>query len=106
MGSIWATPLRLLPFSRGEEFALGHGAVMDPHMLRHTFASLEDRKRAGQLRGSPLLLVKELLGHASIKTTSRYLHFIDAIDDWYATRYQAEIDAIAAGLLKPAQGNR
>lgn len=87
------------------------GFHLYPHMLRHTFAthtlaSLEDRKRAGQLRGSPLLLVMELLGHASITMTSRYLHFIDAIDDGYATRYQAEIDAIAAALSKPAQGDR
>jgi site-specific recombinase XerD len=87
------------------------GFHLYPHMLRHTFAthtlaSLEDRKRAGQLRGSPLVLVRELLGHASITTTSRYLHFIDAIDDGYATRYQAEIDAIAASLSKPAQGDR
>lgn len=84
---------------------------LHPHMLRHTFAthtlaSLEDRKRAGQLRGSPLVVVMELLGHTSITTTSRYLHFIDAIDDGYATRYQAEIDAIAAGLLKPAGSDR
>jgi site-specific recombinase XerC len=80
------------------------GFHIHPHMLRHSFAthtlaSLEDLKRSGRLRSSPLVLLKGLLGHASINTTSRYLHHLDAIDDAYGTRYQAEIDALALGYL-------
>lgn len=80
------------------------GIYVHPHMLRHTFAThtlaaLEDLKRAGKLRGSPIIRLMKLLGHSSITTTSRYLHFIDEIDDEYGTKYQAEIDAIALALL-------
>lgn len=91
----------LAPFARlGKQL----GFHIHPHMLRHTFAthtlaSLEELKMAGRLRGSPLVVLKGLLGHASVTTTSRYLHFLDAIDDAYGTRYQAEIDALAEDYL-------
>lgn len=79
-----------------------------PHMLRHTFAthtlaSLEDLKRAGKLRGSPIVILKRLLGHSRITTTSRYLHLLDSIEDVYGTRYQAEIDELALGFLQEAE---
>ena len=38
------------------------------HTLRHTFASRLNRN------GADLVTVKELLGHADIKTTMRYAH--------------------------------
>lgn len=87
------------------------GIYVHPHMLRHTFAThtlaaLEDLKRAGKLRGSPLILLMRLLGHSSVTMTSRYLHFIDEIDDEYGTRYQAEIDAIAFALLDKSESKR
>lgn len=80
------------------------GFHLNPHMLRHTFAThtlsaLEDLKRAGRLKGSPIVILKGLLGHSSITTTSRYLHFLDAIDDAYGTRYQSEIDSLVLGYL-------
>lgn len=80
------------------------GFHIHPHMLRHTFAthtlaSLEDLKRKGRLRGSPIVVLKGLLGHSSITTTSRYLHHLDAIDDAYGTQYQAEIDELVLGYL-------
>ncbi|WP_416050265.1 tyrosine-type recombinase/integrase [Cupriavidus basilensis] len=80
------------------------GFHLHPHILRHTFAThtlsaLEDLKRAGRLKSSPLVVLQGLLGHSSITTTSRYLHFLDAIDDAYGTRYQAEIDALVLGYL-------
>ncbi len=84
------------------------GFHIHPHMLRHTFAthtlaSLEDLKRAGKLRSSPLVLLKRLLGHSRITNTSRYLHLLDSIEDAYGTRYQAEIDELALGYLSEAQ---
>lgn len=80
------------------------GIHLHPHMLRHTFAthtlaSLEDLKRKGRLRSSPIVVLKRLLGHSSITTTSRYLHHLDAIDDVYGTRYQAEIDELVLAYL-------
>lgn len=87
-------------------FRLGNrvGFHLHPHMLRHTFAthtlaSLEDSKRAGRLNGSPLLILKRLLGHSSIANTSRYLHLLDSIEDVFGTQYQAEIDALALSYL-------
>jgi integrase/recombinase XerD len=46
----------------------GLEADVSPHWLRHAHAS------HALDRGAPLHLVKETLGHASIATTSRYLH--------------------------------
>lgn len=81
------------------------GFHMYPHLLRHTFAThtlaaLEDLKRAGRLKGSPLLILMRFLGHSSVLTTKRYVHQLDAIDDAYGTQYQAEVDELAAGYLE------
>ena len=80
------------------------GFHIHPHMLRHTFAthtlsSLQDLKSAGKIRSSPLIILKNLLGHSSITTTSRYVDHLDAIDDSYGTNYQSEIDALVLGYL-------
>lgn len=45
--------------------SIGH--KINPHMLRHTFASR-------MMRVTSLRVVQELLGHASIKTTQIYCH--------------------------------
>ena len=44
------------------------GHPVNPHMLRHSFAS---RLRA---KGADLQLIQEILGHASIQTTTMYAH--------------------------------
>lgn len=80
------------------------GFHIHPHMLRHTFAthtlsSLQDLKSVGKIRSSPLIILKNLLGHSSVTTTSRYLHHLDAIDDSYGTSYQAEIEALVLGYI-------
>lgn len=44
---------------------------------------------------NPLLYVRERLGHSSITTTEKYLHFLDDIEDDLRTSYQEEIEAAA-----------
>ena len=52
-----------------------HGKEIYPHMFRHTFATLELKRliREGNGRMDALLIIKEALGHADIKTTLIYL---------------------------------
>lgn len=52
--------------------ALGLPDKITPHVLRHSAATLMTKK------GTPSLTVSKLLGHASLKTTKKYDHFIPA----------------------------
>lgn len=44
---------------------------------------------------NPLLYVRDRLGHSSITTTEKYLHFLDDIEDDLRTDYQEEIEEMA-----------
>lgn len=67
-----------------------------PHILRHTYAThtLKSLRQKANLSFDALLYVRDRLGHASITTTEKYLHFLHQIEDDLMTQYQQELDAI------------
>lgn len=66
-----------------------------PHMLRHTFATLElYAESQNRNLGYALAWVRDRLGHASISTTTIYVHCLDMLGEPYLNQYQQEIDAI------------
>jgi len=72
-----------------------------PHILRHTYAThtlyeLRQKKNVGV---DPLMYVRDRLGHSSITTTQKYLHFINQVEDDLMTDYQLEIDKLSMGVL-------
>jgi len=65
------------------------------HMLRHTYATHTlHALRASMNTGNALLYIRERLGHRSIVTTEKYLHYLDQIEDHVLNRYQEEIDGL------------
>ena len=69
-----------------------------PHMLRHTYAThtlfgMRERKS----RSDPLMYVRDRLGHTSIATTQKYLHYLEEVEDDLMTAYQEEVDALGQG---------
>ena len=72
-----------------------------PHMLRHTFATLElYAESQNRNLGYALAWVRDRLGHASISTTTIYVHCLDMLGEQNLNRYQQELDAL---LLREIQ---
>lgn len=82
---LWARPGRL-PFH------------VTPHMLRHTYATLELFHQSTRMpTAQALAWVRDRLGHSSIQTTSIYLHTMELMDDDELNMYQGQLDAMVAG---------
>ena len=72
-----------------------------PHILRHTYAThtLKSLMSRESTTFNPLIYVRDRLGHSSITTTEKYLHFLDDIEDDLRTRYQEEIEETAKEVV-------
>lgn len=75
---------------------LGLPFAVYPHIFRHTYAThtLAALQKRSDLNFNPLMYVRDRLGHSSIVTTEKYLHFIDDIADGVINEYQREIDKL------------
>ncbi|CAE6850662.1 Tyrosine recombinase XerC [Paraburkholderia aspalathi] len=69
-----------------------------PHMLRHTFATLELYAESQNRNiGYALAWVRDRLGHASISSTTVYVHCLDLLGERHLNQYEREIDALLIG---------
>jgi integrase/recombinase XerD len=64
-----------------------------PHMLRHTYATLELYHQSQRMpTAQALAWVRDRLGHESVHTTSVYLHCVDMLADQELAAYQSTLD--------------
>lgn len=83
-----------------EQISRRVGFHLNCHMLRHTYATHTLHALRQTLNmGNALLYVRERLGHSSIVTTQKYLHYLDQIEDDVMNRYQEEIDDLFVGRV-------
>jgi site-specific recombinase XerD len=68
------------------------GVHVNPHALRHTYAT-HTLAALSKVRnqGNALLYVRNRLGHASVTTTERYCHYVDDIVESLMGSYQTEL---------------
>lgn len=69
--------------------------TVSPHMLRHTYATIElyaESERVGMTKA--LAWVQKRMGHSTIATTSIYIHCIEQLQEYELSTYQAELDAM------------
>lgn len=72
---------------------LGLSFKVTPHMLRHTYATHTLYElRLKRISIDPLLYLRDRLGHSSIQTTEKYLHYLSEVEDNLMNHYQEEID--------------
>ncbi|MBL8256281.1 MAG: tyrosine-type recombinase/integrase [Pseudoxanthomonas mexicana] len=75
------------------------GRDVNPHLLRHTYATHTLVALTKHINaGNALLYVRDRLGHASIRTTEIYLHYVDDMTISVAARYQSEISQLISDL--------
>jgi integrase/recombinase XerD len=74
------------------------GLQIHPHMLRHTYAThmLAALAKSRNV-GNALLYIRDRLGHSSVKTTEKYLHYVDAVAESIMDEYQNDLTALLAG---------
>jgi integrase len=78
---LWAGPKASLDFR------------VTPHMLRHTYATLELYHQSQRMpTAQALAWVRDRLGHHSVHTTSIYLHCIEMLTDQELATYQSMLD--------------
>lgn len=79
------------------------GIHAHPHLLRHTYAThtlcaaQHSERFAAQFGMDPLVFVQNQLGHASIQTTTVYLHLINERADAAVLAYDDELNDWMAG---------
>lgn len=81
--SVWSIYTRTAQFT---------GVHVNPHALRHTYAT-HTLAALSKVRnqGNALLYVRNRLGHSSVVTTERYLHYVDDVVESLMEVYQAEL---------------
>ena len=65
----------------------GIGKDVTPHMFRHTFATNV------LIKGEPPYRLQRLLGHKSLVTTMKYVHFVEDIDEQIGERIDHSYEA-------------
>jgi integrase/recombinase XerD len=71
------------------------GIKAHPHMLRHTYATqtlVALQRQRGDTRVEPLVFLQKQLGHASIQTTTLYLHLVNELADNAVLAYDDELN--------------
>lgn len=67
------------------------------HMLRHTYAThtmCALKNEHGGKSDYALMYIRDRLGHVSVTTTEKYLHYVESLEDELMSSYQQEIDSI------------
>ena len=69
------------------------------HKLRHTYAThtLYALRKNQNYHGDALVYVQDRLGHSSIATTQKYLHYLEDLEGELMTEFNEEIDQISMG---------
>ena len=84
------------------------GRLPRPHDIRHSFAvnTLLRWYRTGADLRAKLPLLATSMGHVSIASTERYLHFIDELASQASDRFDAHFGAAVVPLTKTQGGGR
>lgn len=88
----------------GKHFPPALNFRVTPHMLRHTFATLElyaesetlDKQGRKRGMGYALAWVRDRLGHNSVQSTTIYVHCLQLLETPELNEYQQVIDKILA----------